>query len=85
MSRFEAYHSRSFSKKTISWPRPRRARASERYVVACPLPQEEVIESPQMTIFKFVPQSAEWASGSEVASCVCIDLRASSTCLARNS
>src|SRR5579864_4533855 len=52
-SRLEAYHCRSFSKKTILWPRACRARVRERKVVACPLPHAEVMERPKMTIFNF--------------------------------
>src|SRR5215208_5996780 len=50
MSRFAAYHGRSRSRNVMSWPRAPSWRTSARYVVACPLPHDEVIESPRMTI-----------------------------------
>src|ERR1051326_8838730 len=50
-SRLSRYHSRSRSKKSTRCPRACSARTSARYVVACPLPHDEVIARPKMTIF----------------------------------
>src|SRR5438552_5984425 len=62
ISRLEAYHSRSRSKKTMRWPRVCSARARARYVVACPLPHDDVIDNPRMVIFNFAPQVKEWTT-----------------------
>src|SRR5947209_531505 len=51
MSRLPAYHGRSRSKKTTSWPFAASSRTRPRQVVACPLPHDDVIESPRMTMF----------------------------------
>src|SRR5947209_15215312 len=51
MSRLPAYHGRSRSRKTTSWPFAASSRTSARQVVAWPLPHDDVIESPRMTMF----------------------------------
>src|SRR5437763_4771731 len=51
MSRLPAYHGRSRSRKTTSWPFAASSRTRPRQVVAWPLPHEEVIDSPRMTMF----------------------------------
>src|SRR3954469_19821061 len=51
MSRLPAYHGRSRSRKTTSWPFAASSRTSARQVVAWPLPHDEVIDSPRMTMF----------------------------------
>src|SRR3954447_10284044 len=51
MSRFSAYHGRSRSRKMTSWPFAAGSRTSARQVVAWPLPHDEVIDSPRMTMF----------------------------------
>src|SRR5690606_30107019 len=43
----------SRSKKLMLWPRLRKALTRPLKVVACPLPQEDVIDKPKMTIFSF--------------------------------
>src|SRR5215212_954799 len=50
MSRFSEYQGVSRSRKRMSWPRWERARTRPRKLVACPFPQEEVMESPRMTM-----------------------------------
>src|SRR4051794_16757642 len=47
-SRFDAYHSTSLSRNSTSCSRSAIARTSARYVHPCPLPQEDVIESPRI-------------------------------------
>src|SRR5918993_2959500 len=49
MSRFSAYHGWSRSRNSTSCPRAVISRTSARYVVACPLPHDDVIERPRMT------------------------------------
>src|SRR3954449_5793512 len=51
MSRLPAYHGRSRSRKTTSWPFAASSRTRPRQVVAWPLPHDEVIDSPRMTMF----------------------------------
>src|SRR5205085_9344633 len=51
MSRLLAYQGKSRSMKTTLWPRPCNPFISPRYVVACPFPQDEVTERPNMTMF----------------------------------
>src|SRR5215472_17836610 len=50
-SRLCSYHSALCSKKTTSCPRPCRDLQSARKVVACPLPQADEIDNPNITIF----------------------------------
>src|SRR5437868_12221836 len=50
MSRCSAYHGMSRSRKQTLCPRALRARTSARKVVACPLPHEEVIDRPKITM-----------------------------------
>src|SRR3954451_18445792 len=51
MSRLPAYHGRSRSRKTTSCPFAASSRTRPRQVVAWPLPHDEVIDSPRMTMF----------------------------------
>src|SRR3954454_2285061 len=51
MSRLSAYHGRSRSRKTTSWPFAASSRTSARQVVAWPLPHDDVIDRPRMTMF----------------------------------
>src|SRR6185436_3959851 len=49
-SRFEAYQGTSLSRKRLLCPRAASSRTKPRYVVACPLPHDEVIDSPSITM-----------------------------------
>src|SRR5262245_18908049 len=57
-SRAAAYHGTSRSRKSTVCPRATSSRMSPRYVVACPLPHEEVMESPMITMSSTAPLTA---------------------------
>src|SRR5207248_3731621 len=50
MSTAHSYHGALFSRNKTRCPRAASARTNPRYVVACPLPHEERIDRPRMTI-----------------------------------